>query len=193
MELILARFRQLAFAMLLVALCWHAMMATHELGHVVGAALTGGQVQRVVLHPLTISRTDVAPNPHPATVVWLGPILGCLLPLAVALTAKATPTLCRNSLHFFAGFCLIANGAYIGAGAFTAAGDCGEMLRTGSPFWTLVTFGAFSVVGGLFIWHRLGSVSKFFAEPEKVSPRAVAVLAVLVAIIAIAGACLAPG
>ena len=28
------------------------MMAFHELGHVVGALLTGGTVERVVLHPL---------------------------------------------------------------------------------------------------------------------------------------------
>ncbi len=36
-------------------LCWLGMMAVHELGHVVGAWLTGGRVAKVVLHPLTIS------------------------------------------------------------------------------------------------------------------------------------------
>src|SRR4051794_27203810 len=61
---------------------WLGMQAVHELGHVVGAWLTGGRVARVVLHPLTISRTDFDKNPHPLIVVWAGPILGCVLPLA---------------------------------------------------------------------------------------------------------------
>lgn len=60
---------------------WLGMQAVHEFGHVVGAWLTGGQVDRVVLHPLTISRTDLARNPHPLLVVWAGPVFGCLLPL----------------------------------------------------------------------------------------------------------------
>jgi hypothetical protein len=49
------RFHQLLFIVSLVALSWFAMMAVHELGHVVGAVVTGGNVERVVLHPLTIS------------------------------------------------------------------------------------------------------------------------------------------
>ncbi|MGC3965806.1 MAG: hypothetical protein QM775_00075 [Pirellulales bacterium] len=35
---------------------WLAMQAIHEAGHVFGAWLTEGRVERVVLHPLTISR-----------------------------------------------------------------------------------------------------------------------------------------
>ena len=65
------RFHQLIFVASLLALSWFAMMAVHELGHVVGALVTGGVVERVVLHPLTISRTDVSPNPEPSIVVWL--------------------------------------------------------------------------------------------------------------------------
>src|SRR5208337_624939 len=57
-------------------LCWMAMMAVHELGHVVAAVATGGKVEKVVLHPLMISRTDVSPNPSPLIVVWAGPIVG---------------------------------------------------------------------------------------------------------------------
>lgn len=54
---------------------WLGMQAVHELGHVAGAWLTGGRVERVVLHPLTISRTDLATNPHPLPVVWAGPVV----------------------------------------------------------------------------------------------------------------------
>jgi hypothetical protein len=36
----------------LLPLRWLAMMAVHELGHVVGAVATGGKVEKVVLHGL---------------------------------------------------------------------------------------------------------------------------------------------
>jgi hypothetical protein len=47
---------------------WLLMQAVHESGHVLGARLGGGTVAQVVLHPLTISRTDLAANPHPLLV-----------------------------------------------------------------------------------------------------------------------------
>jgi hypothetical protein len=56
------------------------MQVMHELGHVLGAWLTGGEVWRVVLHPLSISRTDLGANPHPLAVVWAGPMLGVAIP-----------------------------------------------------------------------------------------------------------------
>ena len=79
------RFHQVVFLFSVVALSWFAMMGIHEFGHVVGAMVSGGQVERVVLHPLTISRTDVKPNPNPLLVVWAGPLLGCMLPLVICL------------------------------------------------------------------------------------------------------------
>jgi hypothetical protein len=135
---------------------WLGMQAVHELGHVAGAWATHGRVARVVLHPLTISRTDLAENPRPLVVVWAGPVIGSLLPLALwAATAKLR---LRGTFlaRFFAGFCLIANGAYIGGGSFTRAGDCGEMLRHGSPIWTLWLFGAATIPSGLLLWHGQG-------------------------------------
>ncbi len=67
---------------------WLAMQAVHELGHLVGAWLTGAEVTMVVLHPCTISRTDLGRNPHPSVVVWAGPLVGAVLPLLAFLTAK---------------------------------------------------------------------------------------------------------
>jgi hypothetical protein len=119
------------------------MMAVHELGHVLGAKTTGGTVERVVLHPLAISRTDVSPNPRPLLVVWAGPIVGVLLPLALLIVFKAAKILLTYLVQFFAGFCLIANGAYLGAGSFSGAGnasDPGVMLGHGSPMWSLWVF-----------------------------------------------------
>ena len=154
-------------------------MRLHELGHVIGALGTGGSVTRVVLYPLTISRTDVSPNPHPGFVVWLGPVVGCLLPLSfVALVPRRFVTV-RNIARFFAGFCLIANGAYISIGSFDHVGDCGEMLRTGSPIWIMWIFGAATVLLGLVMWHRLGSLGSFMNNPAIIKP-GMAILAFLV-------------
>jgi len=135
---------------------WLGMQAIHECGHVLGARVTGGRVARVVLHPLTISRTDVAENPRPLIVVWSGPVFGVVLPLllwGIAATAHAPWAFV---LRFFAGFCLLANGLYIGVGSFDRVGDCGEMLRNGSDPWQLWLFGAITAPVGLWLWHRQG-------------------------------------
>ena len=105
---------------------WLGMQMVHEFGHVLGAWVSGGQVARVVLHPLTISRTDLLDNPNPLMVVWAGPVVGVLLPLLGWLIAAWVRMPGAFVLRFFAGFCLIANGVYIAGGSFDRIGDCGE-------------------------------------------------------------------
>ena len=153
----------IAFACAVVA-SWYAMQVVHELGHVLAAWLTGGTVQRVVLHPLEISRTDVAPNPRPLFVAWAGPLVGVALPLIAAALARAAFPSWRRYVDFFAGFCLIANGAYIGVGSIEGVGDAGDMLRHGSPPWLLAMFGILCIAGGLWIWHGL---TKRGVDPSK--------------------------
>src|SRR3954454_8287879 len=68
---------------------WLGMQAVHEAGHVLGAWLTGGRVARVVLNPLTISRTDLEHNPRPRAVVWAGPLVGVAVPVAMWAAAAA--------------------------------------------------------------------------------------------------------
>ena len=130
------------------------MQAVHEFGHVIGAWTTGGRVARVVLHPLTISRTDLAENPSPLIVVWAGPVLGCVLPLVAWWFTRRWWW--SFLLRFFAGFCLIANGAYIAVGSFDRVGDCGEMMKYGSAMWQLWLFGLVTVPMGFRLWHGLG-------------------------------------
>jgi hypothetical protein len=157
---------------------WLGMQAVHESGHALAGLLTGGRVARVVLNPLTISRTDLAENPHPLIVVWAGPFAGVLLPLAAWGVAAWVRMPGAFVLRFFAGFCLIANGAYIGCGSFYDVGDCGEMLRHGSPMWLLWLFGAAALPAGLWLWHRQGVHFGFGPAKGRVSPRiAYAVLA----------------
>src|SRR5437870_4523012 len=117
------------------------MQAVHEAGHVLGAWLTGGDVVKVVLHPLTISRTELGHDPHPTIVVWAGPVFGVCFPLLAWGLAAAVRLPGSFVLRFFAGFCLIANGAYLAGGSFDGIGDCGVMLRNGTPIWLLWLFG----------------------------------------------------
>jgi hypothetical protein len=153
-------------------LCWLTMQAVHELGHIVGAVATGGKVERVALHPLTFSRTDVSPNPHPLAVVWAGPVVGILLPLVIFLIGRVARFKWAYLLQFFTGFCLLANGAYIGVGSFNKAGDAGDILRHGSPMWCLWLFGVVAIPLGLYLWNGLGPHFGLGTAAGKVDHRA---------------------
>jgi hypothetical protein len=166
------RFHQAVLIGSFLPLCWFAMMAVHELGHVMAAVASVGTVERVVLYPLTISRTDVSINPRPLLVAWAGSLFGILLPLALLTLVR----LCRFQwtylAQFFAGFCLIANGAYIAAGSFQRIGDAGDLLRHGSPLWSLWLFGGVAVPFGLYLWNGLGPRFGRGAAAGKVDHRA---------------------
>lgn len=150
------RHHQLVLIVSTLIACWLGMQAVHEAGHVLGALATGGSVQRIELHPATISRTELATNPKPLIVVWAGPVFGITFPIILWLVAAGLKLRGAFVLRFFAGFCLIANGAYIGIGSFDRVGDCGEMLRHGSELWQLWLFGALTVPTGFWLWHRQG-------------------------------------
>jgi hypothetical protein len=150
------RARQIVLIASTILGSWLGMQAIHESGHVLGAWITGGKVARVVLHPLNISRTDLAENPRPLLVTWAGPVIGAVAPLLLWAVAAAARLPGAFVLRFFAGFCLLANGLYIGVGSFDRVGDCGEMLRNGSELWHLWLFGAATAAAGLGLWHRQG-------------------------------------
>ena len=143
--------KQTSIAITVLAVSWWAMTACHELGHILGAYATGGAVQHVELRPWHFSRTDVDPNPLPGIVVWSGPIVGIALPLLVWLLRRK-----MKLTRFFAGFCLIANGCYIGAGWAICAGDTYVMHLTGTPNWLMAAFGVICLALGLCLWHGLG-------------------------------------
>lgn len=159
---------------------WLAMMIVHELGHVVHAWLSGGTVDRVVLHPLAISRTDVLPNPHPLFVVWGGPLWGCGLPLVIWLAVRRIKTRSATDgrgfigalAGFFAGFCLIANGGYLGAGVWHPVGDARRLLELGTFSWMLAVFALFTLPAGFWLWHGLGPEFGLGRTPRTVDPKA---------------------
>ena len=155
----------------LLPLCWLAMQIVHEAGHVVAGWATGGTVTAVVLHPLAISRTDVSPNPSPLAVVWAGPLVGVIAPVIVWLIAAALRLPSAYLWRFFAGFCLIANGVYLGSAVVQPVGDAADLLRHGSRLWTLAAFGLVTVPAGFSLWNGLGPSFGFGKEPRTVLER----------------------
>jgi len=146
---------------------WYGMMAVHELGHCLGAWLTGAQVEAVSF-PLTgFSRTDVSGGDHSLLVVWAGPVFGALLPLLLLLCRRFLRRVGEDALLFFAGFCLLANGIYIGVGCLSPAGDALDLLRCGTPKWHLASFGCTASAAGLLLWHRLGPIRGWFRPGQR--------------------------
>jgi hypothetical protein len=148
---------------------WLGMQVVHESGHVLAGWLTGGRIDRVVLNPLTISRTNVSQNSSPVTVIWAGPIVGVMAPFLLWQVANRARLPDAFVVRFFAGFCLVANGLYIGVGSFGQVGDCGEMLRHDSAIWQLWLFGIVTVPVGFWLWHGQGLCFGFGHAQGRVS------------------------
>ena len=168
----MTRFPQVTLIVSTLVTSWLGMQALHESGHVLGALVTGAEVKRVVLHPLTISRTDLGKNPHPLAVVWAGPIIGVMIPLTFCGIVSWLQMPGAFVFRFVAGFCCVANGAYIAYGSMDGIGDCGEMLRNGSPMWHLWLFGVCTIPVGFMIWHGQGKYFGLGSAHGKVDNRA---------------------
>ncbi len=186
------RFYQILLIATFVPLCWLGMMAVHEAGHILAAYATGGAVTKVVLHLLAISRTDVQPNPQPLLVVWAGPVFGVVAPLAVWAITRVLRMPGSYLLRFFAGFCCICNGAYIGIGSIEGVGDCGGMLQHGSPMWSPWLFGLVTLPAGLALWNGQGRRFGLGEAEGRVSRTAAMVCAVSLAAVVVATCIFSP-
>ncbi len=153
--------------------CWLGMQIVHELGHALTAYACGETVQKIVLHPLAISRTDVTHDRYPLWVIWSGPILGSLVPVLVLAAARSFHSGLYYLFQFFAGFCLVVNGAYLGIGSFSGVGDAGDLLRHGVSHWTLILFGLICIPAGLYLWNGLGPCYGLGKAKGNVDQRAV--------------------
>ena len=159
------RFHQVLLVVSILWLSWLIMMLVHESGHVLAALCTGGNVRRVVWHPAAISRTDVDPNPHPLIEISAGPVIGSIVPLIAAGVASAFRLRFAYLVWVVAGFCLIANGAYIGIGAIRPTGDAAELLAHGMPRWPMVVYGIIGFALGFWMWHRVSPRLGFGSSP----------------------------
>ncbi len=150
------RFWQILLILSALAFSWLAMMVVHEAGHMLHLLTTGGSIEQLTLHPLKLSHTLPGVNPHPLITVVGGPLWGVLLPVLVWwIVRRIAPT--RSYLAaFFAGFCLIANGAYLVGDAFLQGGDGREFVQNGTPAWALIVVGLPAIGAGLYVWNGLG-------------------------------------
>ncbi|MEE8451215.1 MAG: hypothetical protein V3R99_04840 [Thermoguttaceae bacterium] len=152
-----SRFFQALLIAAATGFSWLMMMAVHEFGHVLHAWLSGGRVVRVVLDPLSFSRTDVLPNPHPLWVAIGGAVWGCLIPLGLLALVRITARRYTYLAAYFAGFCLIANGVYLAAGSFfPGADDAGVAMHHGAARWHLLALGVPATGAGLYLLNGLG-------------------------------------
>ena len=92
---------------LLLAASWSVMVFTHETGHVLCGWASGGTLQHADVAPWSLPHSSFDPDPHPLITLWGGPVLGAVVPLAVALMVR------RGWAWFIAHFCLLANGSYL--------------------------------------------------------------------------------
>ena len=172
------RFFQILLILSVLGLSWLGMMAVHELGHVLHLIFTGGTVDYVLLNPLAISYTHPGENPHPLVVAWGGMVWGCAIPLIVLAIARVMRQSLAYLVAFFAGFCLVTNGAYLAADAFMQGGDGRELVAYGSPPWLMVMLGIVAAASGLWLWNGLGPHFGLGLARGKVDRR-VAIAAVL--------------
>lgn len=141
------------------------MMLTHECGHCIHAVLSNGQVTNVSVPLVGFSETTIDPNPSPRFVAYGGAVWGVVIPSLLLLIWKLIgrpPKL----VWYFAGFCLIANGLYLAAGAMLRVGDARDLLRLGAPKLLLVVSGCVLTIAGLWLWHisRCISLKSLFAK-----------------------------
>ncbi len=177
------RFYQVILILATVIFSWLAMMVVHELGHVIHAWISGGVVTKVVLCPWEFSRTDVSPNPAPLFVAWGGATWGALIPVLLWFMARHVLSSYSYLMAFFAGFCCVANGAYIGVGSVGRAGDAGDLLRLGAAQWQLLICGVTAVALGLCFWNGLGPRFGLGESNGRVDRRAALAMAFAVAVI----------
>ena len=133
-------------------LSWYPFMCTHEFGHIISAKLNGGQVEEVILVPWRFSQTVISGSTDSLMDVWAGPFIGVLVPCLLCLTLK----IIRKSNFYtttFCGFCLLANGLYLGVGWIDKVGDCKDILANGGNVTSMIIFGLCACASGLLFWH----------------------------------------
>jgi len=154
-------FRRWIFILLFLTACWFGMQAVHELGHILAAWSSGATVVQVRMLP--ISWTETANVESPLFVYGAGAVVGTVLPVLFWWTACRLQWTMAYLFRFFAGFCLVANGAYIGCDfSVTGPSDAGLLIEHGANRWILVLFGIVCVPSGLFLWH--GQSQHFFPK-----------------------------
>lgn len=161
--------------------CWWGMLLVHESGHMLAALATGGKVAGWALKPWEITMVQLSANPSPLVVTWGGAVFGAGAPLALAIFCTIMKWRIAPACLFFAGFCLLANGAYLAFGTFGPIGDVGDLFRHGASTWQLWLFGLTAMFLGLSAWHRLGEKFPLPQSLTRINRRNATIASVLAA------------
>ncbi len=146
------------------------MTFTHELGHIMGGVCCGGKLQAADLWPWHLPYSIFEPDPRPLVTLWCGPLIGVLLPMALAVILR------REWAWFIAHFCIIANGSYLAAAWFSGDRylDTPKLLEHGASPIAITLYCLLTIVGG-YVGFRRACVSYLAptttSRIESTSPR----------------------
>ena len=149
------------FIVLLIA-SWCTMTFLHEVGHIVCGWACGGKLHSADLLPWRLPYSTFEPDPRPLVTLWGGPILGALVPLAIAFVARA------NWAWFIAYFCILANGAYLATAWFSEDRflDTPKLLEDGAHPLTIAFYCILTIDFG-YVGFRRECLRVFVDSVEK--------------------------
>ncbi len=146
---------------LLLTVSWCVMTFTHESGHIIGGWLCGGTLKDADLLPWHLPYSIFVPDPKPLVTLWCGPVLGVLIPLAIALPVR------RNWMWFIAYFCVLANGAYLATAWISGDRflDTPQLLEHGAHPATIAIYCALTIgIGYIGFRHECVRIVKSTAS-----------------------------
>lgn len=134
----------------LLIVSWCVMTFTHESGHILAGWAAGGRLSQADLLPWHLPYSFFQPDPLPLVTLWGGPVLGVLIPLAMAGALR------RNWMWFIAHFCVLANGAYIATAWLTRDQylDTTKLLEHGAYPLSIATYCAVTIGCGYVGFRR---------------------------------------
>jgi hypothetical protein len=138
---------------------WCVMAIVHESGHIVCGWSCGGRLQSADLRPWQLPYSLFEPDPHPLVTMWGGPVLGVVVPLALARLIR------QDWIWFIAYFCLLSNGLYLATAWWTGDRylDTAKLLEHGAHPLSIATYCLLCIGFGYIGFRRevlsvLGSV-----------------------------------
>jgi hypothetical protein len=142
--------QRLSKLIFLLIVSWCIMTVTHEAGHVICGWLGGARLRSADLRPWHLPYSLFDPDPHPLLTLWGGPLLGVLLPTAIALSIR------QNWSWFIACFCLLANGLYLAMAWMVGERelDTAKLLAHGASPLTLAVYCFLTIGVGYWGFRR---------------------------------------
>ncbi len=135
-----------------VPLFWYPISLIHELGHYVSATIGGATEVTIVWRYGIFSETIRNGSKWPLMDVWMGPILGVLIPLVVM--ACCWKMKWSEWVAWPTSIACIGNGLYIGLGWLDSGGDPADMISLGTPLFVMLGYGLLVFTVGIVLLFK---------------------------------------